>query len=104
MDDCRSVKSGRDSKTNQIRTDLEKFPQGISGLAKKIHGLDLKLGIYSSAGTKTCTGYPASLGYEDIDAATFASWSIDCKIIMTLHPVPRVQSGEDLGKYDQQAN
>jgi alpha-galactosidase len=35
------------------------------------------MGIYSSAGTATCAGYPASLGYEDIDAASFAAWGID---------------------------
>lgn len=40
--------------------------------------MGLKMGIYSSAGTETCAGYPASLGYEDIDAATFAAWGIDC--------------------------
>jgi hypothetical protein len=30
------------------------------------------------AGLTTCAGYPASLGYEDIDAQTFAEWGIDC--------------------------
>lgn len=35
------------------------------------------MGIYSSAGTATCAGYPASLEYEDIDAASFAAWGID---------------------------
>ena len=37
----------------------------------------LKVGIYSDAGTKTCAGYPASLGFEATDAQTFASWGID---------------------------
>jgi alpha-galactosidase len=37
----------------------------------------LKIGIYSSAGTKTCAGYPASIGYESLDVSTFASWGID---------------------------
>jgi len=40
--------------------------------------MGLKFGIYSSAGIYTCAGYPASLGYEEIDAATFAAWGIDC--------------------------
>jgi alpha-galactosidase len=31
----------------------------------------------SDAGTKTCAGYPGSLGNEAIDAATFAQWGID---------------------------
>jgi alpha-galactosidase len=57
--------------------DPQKFPSGIDGLAKKIHDMGLKIGIYSSAGTTTCAGYPASLGFEDIDAQTFAEWGID---------------------------
>jgi alpha-galactosidase len=38
----------------------------------------VKIGIHSSAGTETCGTYPASFGYESIDAATFAGWGIDC--------------------------
>lgn len=34
-------------------------------------------GIYSDAGNLTCGGYPGSLGYEELDAQTFASWGID---------------------------
>ncbi|KAE8440918.1 hypothetical protein EG329_006315 [Mollisiaceae sp. DMI_Dod_QoI] len=77
IDDCWSIKSGRNSTTKQIIPDPTKFPDGISGTADKIHALGLKIGIYSSAGTQTCAGYPASIGYEDIDAATFAAWGID---------------------------
>ncbi|KAH8812088.1 putative alpha-galactosidase B [Xylogone sp. PMI_703] len=77
IDDCWSIQSGRDNTTNQIIPDPAKFPDGISGLADKIHALGLKIGIYSSAGTQTCAGYPASIGYESIDAATFAAWGID---------------------------
>lgn len=33
-----------------------------------------------AAGDYTCAGYPASLGYEDVDAADFAAWGIDCKL------------------------
>ncbi|KAG5639125.1 hypothetical protein H0H81_006714 [Sphagnurus paluster] len=67
----------RDSKTNRIVPDPAKFPNGIKGLADKIHALGLKVGIYSDAGTNTCAGYPGSLGNEDIDAATFNEWGID---------------------------
>lgn len=31
------------------------------------------------AGETTCAGYPASLGYEQVDAESFAEWGIDCK-------------------------
>ncbi|EHK97738.1 putative alpha-galactosidase B [Glarea lozoyensis 74030] len=77
VDDCWAVKDGRDKVTGKIIPDPVKFPTGIRGLADKIHGLGLKVGIYSSAGTKTCAGYPASLDKEGLDAATFASWGID---------------------------
>jgi alpha-galactosidase len=39
--------------------------------------LGFKFGIYSSAGTMTCGRYPGSIGYEAIDAETFASWGVD---------------------------
>jgi alpha-galactosidase len=37
----------------------------------------LLFGIYSAAGNKTCEGYAASWGHEDVDAADFASWGVD---------------------------
>jgi alpha-galactosidase len=79
IDDCWSVKSNREYGSNKLLPNLTRFPDGISGLAKKVHDLGLKIGIYSSAGTHTCAGYPASLGFEDLDARTFADWGIDCK-------------------------
>ena len=33
--------------------------------------------MYSDAGKYTCGGYAGSLGYEEIDAKTFASWGVD---------------------------
>ncbi|KAI1180831.1 glycoside hydrolase family 27 protein [Nemania sp. FL0916] len=77
LDDCWSVKSGRDNVTQQLVPDPTRFPNGISGLADKIHDLGFKIGIYSSAGTETCAGYPASINYEEIDAATWSAWGID---------------------------
>jgi hypothetical protein len=69
----------RDAKTKRLLPDLAKFPKGINGTADTIHNMGLKIGIYSSAGTKTCAGYPASLDYEVIDAQTWADWGVDCK-------------------------
>jgi alpha-galactosidase len=71
------VKSGRDNITGQIIPEPTKFPSGISGVADQIHALGLKVGIYGSAGTETCGGYPAQIGHEYLDAATFAAWGID---------------------------
>jgi alpha-galactosidase len=77
IDDAWSQSSGRDPTTKRIIPDPTKFPDGISGLAAKIHNLGLKIGIYSDAGTNTCAGYPGSLGNEIIDATTFSDWGID---------------------------
>jgi alpha-galactosidase len=51
IDDCWSDnEKRRDNETGKIIVDTKKFPQGISGLADKIHAQGLKLGIYSDAG------------------------------------------------------
>lgn len=76
IDDCWSNKDGRDA-NNHIVPNATRFPDGIAGLADQVHALNLSFGIYSTAGTKTCAGYPASLGHEDVDAADFAAWGID---------------------------
>lgn len=67
---------GRDNKNNII-PDPRKFPSGIKALADYVHSKGIKLGIYSDAAQLTCAGYTASLGFEDQDAKTFASWGID---------------------------
>ena len=55
----------------------KRFPHGIKALADYVHGKGLKFGIYESAGTKTCAGYPGSLHHEKVDAETFAKWGVD---------------------------
>jgi alpha-galactosidase len=67
---------GRDSKNNII-PDPKKFPAGIKALCDYVHSKGMKLGIYSDAAQLTCAGYTASLGFEEQDAKTFASWGID---------------------------
>ncbi|KAF2395946.1 putative alpha-galactosidase B [Trichodelitschia bisporula] len=76
IDDCWS-ESSRDASTGRLRPNMTRFPDGIKGTADKIHAMNLKIGIYSSAGTQTCAGYPASLGQESTDAKTWADWGID---------------------------
>ncbi|GGO22958.1 alpha-galactosidase [Microbispora rosea subsp. aerata] len=75
IDDCWSTRSR--NANGDLVPDPQKFPYGIKALADYVHSKGLKLGIYSSAGTTTCAGYPASLGYERRDAALWASWGID---------------------------
>jgi alpha-galactosidase len=75
IDDC-WMTSSRDG-NGKLVPDPAKFPDGISGTAAYVHGKGLKLGIYESAGTATCAGYPGSLNHEQIDANSFASWNVD---------------------------
>jgi alpha-galactosidase len=53
------------------------FPHGMRWLADEIHRRGLRFGLYTDAGTRTCQGYPASLGNEVRDAKRFASWGVD---------------------------
>ena len=64
----------RDANGN-IQTN-SKFPD-MKALADYVHSRGLKIGIYSSPGPKTCAGYEGSLGHEEQDAKTWASWGID---------------------------
>jgi alpha-galactosidase len=64
----------RDAKGN-IQTN-GKFPD-MKALADFVHSKGLKLGIYSSPGSKTCAKFEGSLGHELQDAQTYAAWGID---------------------------
>ncbi|NUR31582.1 MAG: alpha-galactosidase [Catenulispora sp.] len=75
IDDC-WMTSSRDGGGHLV-PDPAKFPDGISGTAAYVHSKGLKLGIYESAGTATCAGYPGSLNHEQTDANSFASWNVD---------------------------
>ncbi|KAL8515580.1 hypothetical protein ACS0TY_014318 [Phlomoides rotata] len=48
------------------------FSSGIKALTDYVHSKGLKLEIYSNAGKKM----PSSLGHEEIDVKSFASWVI----------------------------
>ena len=49
----------------------------MADVTQYIHDKKMKAGIYSSAGSKTCAGFPGSLGFEGVDAQTFADWGFD---------------------------
>lgn len=53
-----------------------KFPN-MPALTAFVHGLGLKIGIYTSPGPLTCNGYVGSYQHEAQDAKTFASWGFD---------------------------
>lgn len=54
----------------------ERFPD-MKGLVDYVHGLGLKIGIYSSPGPWTCGGCAGSFGYEEQDAESYAKWGFD---------------------------
>ncbi|ATL25906.1 NPCBM/NEW2 domain-containing protein [Streptomyces formicae] len=77
LDDCWALPA-RDA-NGKLVPDPKRFPNGIKAVADYVHAKGLKLGIYTSAGTKTCNpaGFPGALGHERSDAQQFAEWGVD---------------------------
>ncbi|MFJ7198938.1 MULTISPECIES: NPCBM/NEW2 domain-containing protein [unclassified Streptomyces] len=77
LDDC-WAKPQRNAE-GKLEADPQRFPNGIREVADYVHSKGLKIGIYTSAGTKTCdsVGLPGALGHEYSDAQQFAEWGID---------------------------
>ncbi|XBI77872.1 hypothetical protein VPH35_087668 [Triticum aestivum] len=76
IDDC-WAELNRDYQGNLV-PNKRTFPSGIKALADYVHAKGLKLGIYSDAGTQTCSKQmPGSLDHEEQDVRTFASWGVD---------------------------
>lgn len=77
LDDCWALPQ-RDA-NGKLVPDPKRFPGGIKAVADYVHSKGLKLGIYTSAGTKTCNsaGFPGALGHERSDAQQFADWGVD---------------------------
>ncbi|MEE4495493.1 NPCBM/NEW2 domain-containing protein [Streptomyces sp. BE230] len=77
LDDC-WAKPQRNA-DGKLEADPARFPNGIKAVADYVHSKGLKLGIYTSAGTKTCdsVGLPGALGHEYSDAQQFADWGVD---------------------------
>ena len=86
IDDC--WQSSIRDENNKLQGDFIHFSKGIKHLVEQVNPLGLKLGIYSSNGTLTCEDLPASLGYEAIDAQTFAEWGIEYFKYDFCHNVP----------------
>ncbi|MCX7006348.1 MAG: NPCBM/NEW2 domain-containing protein, partial [Kiritimatiellaeota bacterium] len=53
-----------------------RFPD-MKGLTAYVHGLGLKVGLYSSPGPWTCGGCVASYDHEELDAQSYAEWGFD---------------------------
>ena len=75
VDDC-WLSMERDSK-GRLQPDPKRFPNGIRALADYVHSRGLKFGIYEDFGTLTCGGYPGVIDNLELDANTFAEWTVD---------------------------
>lgn len=75
LDDC--WQSSQRDENGKVVPDSTRFPHGMKYVSDYVHSKGLKFGIYSSAGFKTCQGFPASLGLEELDAASYAEWGVD---------------------------
>jgi alpha-galactosidase len=76
----------RDSKDSSLRGELRDKDGNINpnsrfsnmpALADYVHGLGLKIGLYSSPGPWTCGGCAGSYGHEKQDAERYAQWGFD---------------------------
>lgn len=38
---------------------------------------DLKFGVYTAQGSRTCQNRPGAYGFEELDAATYCGWGVD---------------------------
>eukprot|EP00037_Helgoeca_nana_P037571 m.16613 g.16613 ORF g.16613 m.16613 type:complete len:404 (+) comp9060_c0_seq1:42-1253(+) len=76
LDDCWSATT-RDADGN-LQPDPKKFPNGMKVVADYVHSKNLKFGLYTCVGTKTCKGgRPGSYNNWTRDADTLTSWGVD---------------------------
>ena len=75
IDDCWQV--GRENETGTIIADPSRFPSGMKAVADYVHRQELKFGVYTARGSRTCQGRPGSYSYELVDAATYCDWGLD---------------------------
>ena len=72
LDDCWA--STNRSASGNLQPDPARFPSGIPALVKYLGDRGLELGLYTSAGDKTCKyDRPGSAGHFDVDARWFAA-------------------------------
>lgn len=77
----------RDENGN-LQGDLTTFSMGMYELIKKLNGIGVKVGLYTSNGTLTCEDLPASLGREKQDAYQVAKWGAEYFKYDYCHNIP----------------
>lgn len=71
--------------SGKVIVDSKLFPSGMRNLSDYLHARDLKFGIYTSKGGRTCLGFqptqpnrPGSCDFEQVDADTYVhDWQVD---------------------------
>ena len=66
----------RDPTTHEITADPTLFPHGMAALSAYVTARNLTFGVYTDRGNLTCLKRPGSLGYEAVDAQTYAGWGV----------------------------
>jgi alpha-galactosidase len=74
VDDC--WEGSRDA-NGFIGTTNKWTGNGLKSVSDYVHGKGMKFGMYTSLGSKTCAGYPATLGYESQDVRQWVNWGVD---------------------------
>jgi alpha-galactosidase len=80
LDDCWAYARDKDG---NILPDPNRFPSGMKSLADYLHSKGFLFGLYTDAGTETCSdgernmSIPGSYGHYDQDAKTYAAWGMD---------------------------
>ncbi|KAH9279457.1 Alpha-N-acetylgalactosaminidase [Echinococcus granulosus] len=100
IDDCWPAHQ-RDPTSHRLQPDPTRFPHGMKWLSDFVHSLGLKFGIYLDFGTKTCAGFPGSLDFLEVDAATMADWGVDYIKMDGCYSDPKIQADgyEQFGRY-----
>lgn len=77
LDDCWENKNPPRDSDGKLFADVDRFPSGMKKLGDYIHSKGASFGLYTAESQFTCGGFPASAGFEEIDAKTFAEWNVD---------------------------
>ena len=79
VDDCwQSSESRSTTPGNIIAPHPERFPHGMKWLGDQLHDMGFKYGLYTGSGYIQCVSHtPASFGWEEQDAQTFAEYGVD---------------------------
>lgn len=79
LDDCWAATNR--SADGNLQPDPARFPAGIKALVQYVNARGMKLGLYTSAGDKTCKyGRPGSAGKFDVDAKWFAEQGVQVRL------------------------